>query len=160
MLVSIELNTDQVMHHKFNIVEMFCIICKVHVECLYVGSLARLGTIYKVYVEFLQVKLSRNSMNGLPSSGHHLLMLQTKHIRKCPRAYHCCKGIANWIEKKSTWLFTTLGALQTNQKTKVIYCILLLLQQSLSANWELEFYDICICSWDIYFVLLEIACLY
>jgi hypothetical protein len=94
MLVSIELNTNQVMHDKFNIVEMLCIICKVHVECLYVGSLARLGTIYKVYVEFLHVKLSRNFMNGLPSLGHHFFMLQTKHIKKCSHAYHCCKGIA------------------------------------------------------------------
>ncbi len=94
MLVSIELNTNQVMHDKFNIVEMLCIICKVHVECLYVGSLARLGTIYKVYVEFLHVKLSRNFMNGLPCLGHHFFMLQTKHIKKCSHAYHCCKGIA------------------------------------------------------------------
>lgn len=90
MLVSIELSANQVMHDKFNIVEMLCIICKVHVECLYVGSLARLGTIYNVYVVFLHVKLSMNSMNGLPSLGCHLFMLQTKHIKN-----HCCRGIAN-----------------------------------------------------------------
>jgi hypothetical protein len=95
MLVSIELGTNQVMHDKFNIVKTLCIICKVHVECLYVGSSARLGTIYTVYVEFLHVKLSMNSKNGLPSLGHHLLLLQIKHIKKCSLTYHCCMGIAN-----------------------------------------------------------------
>ncbi len=95
MLISIELGTNQVMRNKFNIVETFCIISKVHVECFYVGSLARLGTIYKVYVEFLHVKLSMNLMNGLPSLCYHLLLLQTKDIRKCSLTYHCYKGIAN-----------------------------------------------------------------
>jgi hypothetical protein len=100
MLVSIELGTNQVMHDKFNIVEMLCIICKVHVEWLHLGFSTRLGIIYKVYVEFLHVKISMNSMNGLPSLGHHLFLLQIKHIKKCSLTYHCYKGIANWTKKK------------------------------------------------------------